>query len=100
MSNADDFVLFRNLEREIVESFLAKSIQVRIPRSAGADVITSFAGFFEHSIAGVFDIDRLFFAERRRLRKDRIKRAVFFAALLNEIKVLALLVRNPRDPQI
>ena len=44
-TNADDFIFFRHLEGEIVKSVFAKTIQVGIPRSASADVVTSFSGF-------------------------------------------------------
>src|SRR5258708_30866700 len=38
--------------------------------------------------------------ERRGGRKYRVKRTVFFAAFLNEIKIFAPLVGNPSDAEI
>src|SRR6202035_3238160 len=100
MSDADHLVFPRDFEGEIIERFLAKSIQVWIPGRAGSDVVTSFSSLFQHLVARVLDVDGLFLAERRRSGKDRIERTIFFAAFLNKIKILALLVRNPRDSQI
>src|SRR6202167_4018846 len=98
--HADDFVFSRHFEGKIVKSFLAKSVQVGIPRGARADVETPFARFFQDLIARVLDTDRLFFAKWRRLGKYGVKRTVLFAALLNEIKILTLLIRDSRDSKI
>src|SRR5580700_1137686 len=100
MSDADHFVFLRHLESQVVERLLTKSIQIWIPRRARRNIVTSFAGFFEHLVARVLYIDRLLLAERRSFWKYDVERAVFLAALLHKMNILTLVIGNPRHSQI
>ena len=66
-ANADDGVFFRYLEGQIVKRVLAESVEVGIPRSPSADIVTSLACLLQDIIARIFDVDGLFRARQWRL---------------------------------
>jgi len=72
-SNADDLVSLRDPEGKIVKGPFSKSIQVRIPGGAGADVETSLSGLFQNLIARVLDVNGLVLADWWRVRKNCVK---------------------------
>src|ERR1700691_6499360 len=99
-AHADDGVSFRYLEGQIVKRVLAESVEVGIPRSPSADIVTSLACVLQDIIARIFDVDGLFRARQWRLGKNGIERPILPATLLDEIKILAVVVGDAGDTKV
>ena len=63
--DTDHHISMGNFERQVVQRFFSEAVQVRVPGSAGGDVVAAVAGFGHHLVTRIFDRDGMLLAERR-----------------------------------
>src|SRR6202030_1195943 len=99
LAHADQHIRGSYFKREIIERLFTEPVQIRIPRFARANVVTSAARVGQHFVPAVFHGDRMDLTHRWGFVENSVERAVLFPALLNKVQVLASLGGHARDAQ-